>query len=194
MGFAVFIIIVVLIFIILDNININFNYEDPKITAGKNGEIIAADIIKALLYDDDIMLMNIKISYEDKETELDNVIINKRGVFIIEVKNYSGELIGGKDDYEWLKQHKSEGGNIYSKTVKNPIKQVKRQTYILTKYLDYYGIDVWVDGYAFLLNGNAPIKSDFLLYNSKDINYAIHIKRNKKLTNKTVDKIIDLLK
>ena len=35
------------------------------------------------------MLTNIKISFEEREAELDNVVINNRGVFIIEVKNYN---------------------------------------------------------------------------------------------------------
>lgn len=53
-------------------------------------------------------------------------------------------------------------GNTFEKNVKNPIKQVKRQTYILAKYLEYYGPRVWVEGYAFLVNGNSPVNSSYI--------------------------------
>ena len=35
------------------------------------------------------MLTNIKIPFEERDAELDNVVLNNRGVFIIEVKNYN---------------------------------------------------------------------------------------------------------
>ena len=54
--------------------------------------------------------------------------------------------MGGEDDYEWKKYHTSEAGNTYVKSVKNPIRQVRRQAGILAEYLKYYGVRVWVSG------------------------------------------------
>lgn len=62
------------------------------------------------------------------------MVINRYGVFIIEVKNYKGELVGNGDDYEWKKYKTTGAGNTYEKTVKNPIRQVKRQIHMPNCY------------------------------------------------------------
>ncbi len=112
----------------------------PEKQAGRYGEKVATALIKEVLRDGDILLNNIPVSVDGSRTELDNVIINSYGIFIIEVKNYSGKLHGEEDDKEWLKIKITPGGNTYSKIVKNPIGQVKRQEYILSKYLKQHGI------------------------------------------------------
>ena len=149
-------------------------YEPPERLAGRCGEEIASNVIRKVLRDGDCLFTNVEISYEDKRTELDNVVVNKYGVFIIEVKNYNGRLVGSEDDYEWQKYHTTDAGNTYVKTVKNPIKQVKRQIHILARFLDYYGEKVWVSGYAILLQGNSPVDSEYILSSLGDIDKAIH--------------------
>ena len=133
------------------------------------------------------------IEYDGKPAELDNVVVNKYGVFIIEVKNYSGFIVGGEDDYEWKKYKTTDAGNTYVKTVKNPIRQVKRQIYILARYLEYYGSRVWVHGYAILLHGNSPVRSEYVLTSKADIDHAIHTVDRRMLDTKTVDRIVELL-
>ena len=148
--------------------------ETPEKRAGRLGERFASRIISEVLKDGDILLTNIEISAEGKQTELDNVVINKNGIFIIETKNYNGYLSGDEESSEWIQTKTSHGGNIYQKTVKNPIKQVKRQIYILSHYLKHYGIDVWIEGYVFLVEMNSPIDSLYVLASRRDIDVAIH--------------------
>lgn len=185
------------LFIVSNNNYLDMQESEPDETsmarAGRRGERKAEEIIKQILYEDDILLTNICISYGEREAELDNVIINNRGVFVIEVKNYSGTLIGGEDDYEWKKYKISKGGNIYEKQVRNPIKQVKRQVYILSQFMKYYGINVWIDGYVMLLNRNSPIQSDLILESLEEIDRAIHKKSRNSLNKKTVAAIKELL-
>lgn len=133
------------------------------------------------------------VSYDGKNAELDNVIVNKYGVFIIEVKYYKGRLYGAEDDYEWQKYKDDGYGNTFEKNVKNPIKQVKRQTYILAKYLEYYGPRVWVEGYAFLVNGNSPVNSSYMLESLDDIDKAIHTFGKNRLNVQTIESIKKLL-
>ena len=102
--------------------------------AGRRGEEAATDRIRSVLREGDFLFTNVSVSFEGKPAELDNVIVNSYGVFIIEVKYYSGWLSGAEEDYEWTKVHVSRGGNPYVKTVNNPIKQVRRETYILANY------------------------------------------------------------
>lgn len=188
LGIAVFSVLILILWVLWDK-----GYESPRVRAGKEGEKEATEIIKRVLRENDILLTNVRIQYKEKETELDNVIINNRGVFIIEVKNYSGILIGGENDYEWTKYKVSRGGNTYEKQVRNPIKQVKRQVYILSRFLKYYGINVWIDGYVLLLNRNGPVDSSLILESYEQINEAIHKRQQKAMNKKTVLAIKELL-
>lgn len=168
-------------------------FEPPEKRAGRRGEAIAADAIRQVLRDDDYLLTNVRISIPEKETELDNVVVNRYGVFIIEVKNYRGELVGNEDDYEWKKYKTTDAGNTYEKTVKNPIRQVKRQRHILAQHLKYYGVDVWVKGYVILLHRNSPVESELVLDGLADIDRALHTPDRTRLDKKNVEKIVELL-
>ena len=168
--------------------------EIPVRQAGKEGELAAQEIIREVLRENDILLSNICISYEGKETELDNVVITDKGVFIIEVKNYSGKLIGKEEDFEWKKYTLSAGGNVNEKNVKNPINQVKRQVYILSHYLKSQGIDIWVEGYALLLENNSPVHGEYVLESRKEIGTAIHRQGRNHLSKKTMGEVRTLLK
>lgn len=161
--------------------------------AGRQGEKFASEMIKSVLREGDHYFTNVTISFDNRPTELDNVIVNPYGVFIIEVKNYEGYLVGSADDYEWKKIRTTPAGNTYVKVVKNPIKQVRRQIYLLAHYLDAYGTRVWVEGYALLLHENSPVESAYILSNVQDIDKAIHTPGRNRRSQSAMDSIIHLL-
>lgn len=179
--------IIVLVAAVIQIFWLGINIEDPVERAGRRGEEIATDIISRVLTDDDILLTNVRISFEGSRSEVDNLIINSHGVFIIEAKNYVGELVGGLDDYEWKKYKTTPGGDIYCKTVKNPIKQVKRQIYILSHILRQHKLDVWVDGYVILLERNSPVDDNMILESLSDIDKAIHGLGSNRLSDREID-------
>lgn len=187
-------IVIVIIVVIAKNTDFpSITIEPASRHAGRRGETAATNAIKSVLRDGDVLFTNVDISYEDKPAELDNVIVNSYGVFIIEVKNYTGLLVGNEDDYEWMKYKTTDAGNTYEKTVKNPIKQVKRQVYVLAKYLEYYGSRVWVEGYALLIQGNSPVRSTCVLSSISDIDKAIHTPVRNRLSKQQVESIVKLL-
>ena len=141
---------------------------------GKRGEEAVTRAIKTILHEDDRLLRNVSIEYDGKSAELDILIVNKYGVFIIEVKNYFGELFGNEDDFEWIKNKVTPAGMTYQQSVKNPIKQVRRQIYILSQLFKSNGIRVWIEGYVFFIEGNSPIESRYILKTQADIDIAIH--------------------
>lgn len=161
--------------------------------AGEEGEQEAWKLVQSVLRPNDRLLRNVAISYEDRRTELDLVVVNENGVFIIEVKNYKGILSGREDDFEWEKISQSRGGNFYSKQVKNPIRQVKRQIYLLAHYLQYYGERVWVEGYVILLHNQSPVRSEKILHNTLELDQRLHTAGREKLSRKRVQAICDLL-
>ncbi len=152
--------------------------ETEQRRAGKIGELNGISFIKSALKKDDYLFSNVTVIHDNREAELDNVIVNKHGVFIIEVKNYSGELYGLEDDYEWDKINTTAYGNSYCKKVKNPIIQVKRQVYILAKYLKYNGIEVCVEGYVLLMNFNSPTDDETIIYDKENLYNLIHPHHN----------------
>lgn len=124
------ILIAVLIIIVVTNIGNNSSgnnkkphtyepwvIEAPEKRAGRRGEHIATEIIKGVLREGDYLFTNISVSYDGKRTELDNVVVNKYGVFIFEVKNYNGQLYGNEDDYNWEKYKDDGYGNTFVKEV-----------------------------------------------------------------------------
>ncbi len=168
--------------------------EDGKERAGKEGEILAGKIIHQYLNDQDIILNNVEITVHGKETELDYVVINRNGVFIFEVKNYSGELEGNEDDEYWSKYKISSGNNEYVKEVRNPIKQVKREIYLLKELLHIYGVYLWIDGYVLFVNMNSPIESDCTINDESEIDIILHTKGRQNLNKKQIEKIVNILK
>ena len=169
------------------------NIEDPVERAGRRGEEVAEDIITNVLRYDDILLTNVELSYDGKRTEADIIVINKNGVFIIEVKNYVGELVGDIDDSEWKKYKTTPGGDVYVKTVRNPIKQVKRQIYIVSSILKERRIKVWVEGYMMLMENNSPVDDKMILRNIHEIDSAIHGTTEQIISKKEIDKIVSIL-
>ncbi|MBQ6392462.1 MAG: NERD domain-containing protein [Eubacterium sp.] len=168
-------------------------WESPEKRAGRIGEKLITNLIQDVLTNDDFLLTNVPITINEQETELDNLIINSRGIFIIEVKNYRGTLYGSEDDYEWTKIKVTEAGNTYQSTVKNPIKQVKRQVYLLSQYLKEQGIHLWIDGYVFLVGDNSPVKSPYVLHSRNEIDLAIHEGSDKKINGVTKKRLVRLL-
>ena len=146
-------------------------------------------MISAVARENDRTFTNVSVEYNGRPAELDNLIVNENGVFIIEVKYYSGVLYGNEDDYEWSKYHVSSGGNTYYKTVKNPIKQVKREIYILARFLESRGFPVWVEGRAMIFGADSPVFSRYILSNGYDIDRFIHTAGKQKLSKDKVDSI-----
>ena len=183
-----FIALLVFIASVLGRIRIDFHQRQID-AAGRRGENIVTDMICRVLRQDDLLFTNVFIEADGKKTELDNIIVNRQGIYIIEAKNYSGRLEGTEEDREWTKYHESSGGNIYVKSVRNPIPQVKRQVYILSTYLKEAGIQDWIDGYIVLVEGNSPVKSQYILESLDDVDRAIHPRIKNKVSSITIQKI-----
>lgn len=186
----IFFVIILFIFLLLSL----SNDEDQKRIAGKEGELQAKKILNHYLNENDLLLNNLNISIHGRNTELDYVVINNNGVFIFEVKNFSGQLVGNEDDQYWNKYKISRGNKEYIKEVRNPIKQLKREIYLLKEYLKYYGVDLWIEGYVLFVNMNSPVESEYTVNDKSEIDDILHLRRNQVLTKNQIEKIISILK
>ena len=192
MQIIVIIFFVIILFIIL-LLSLS-NGEDQKRIAGKEGELQAKKILNHYLNENDLLLNNVNISIHGRNTELDYVVINNNGIFIFEVKNFSGKLVGNEDDQYWNKYKISRGNKEYIKEIRNPIKQLKREIYLLKEYLKYYGIDLWINGYVLFVNMNSPIDSDYTINNERELNSILHTRGGQTLNKKQIEKIVNILK
>jgi hypothetical protein len=78
---------------------------------------------------------NLMLGTGDQSTQLDNLLITSKAVYVIEVKNYAGRVYGGQYQDQWYQtirydnKRRGKGGRTYTKThvAKNaffsPIKQ-----------------------------------------------------------------------
>lgn len=192
MQIIVIIFFVIILFIIL-LLSLS-NGEDQKRIAGKEGELQAKKILNHYLNENDLLLNNVNISIHGRNTELDYVVINNNGVFIFEVKNFSGKLVGNEDDQYWNKYKISRGNKEYIKEIRNPIKQLKREIYLLKEYLKYYGVDLWIEGYVLFVNMNSPVESEYTVNDKSEIDDILHLRRNQVLTKNQIEKIMSILK
>lgn len=186
----IFFVIILFIFLLLSL----SSDEDQKRIAGKEGELQAKKILNHYLNENDLLLNNVNISIHGRNTELDYVVINNNGIFIFEVKNFSGKLVGNEDDQYWNKYKISRGNKEYIKEIRNHIKQLKREIYLLKEYLKYYGVDLWIEGYVLFVNMNSPVESEYTVNDKSEIDDILHLRRNQVLTKNQIEKIISILK
>ncbi len=87
-------------------------------TYGENLTIFDLELLKVKGYNGNI-LHNLYIPYNNgKTSEIDILFITKKGIFVIESKNYSGWIYGSEKDQYWTVCDKRDRWKLY-----NPIKQ-----------------------------------------------------------------------
>lgn len=69
---------------------------------------------------------------EGKSSQIDHLVINRTGIFVIETKNYSGRIYGQEDQREWTQV--LQYGKVKNKFY-NPIMQNKTHIYALSKVI-----------------------------------------------------------
>ena len=78
------------------------------------------------------VINNLMIVNEGKSSQIDHILINQSGVFVIETKNYAGRIYGQEEQKEWTQVFN------YGKTKNkfyNPIMQNKTHIYALSKLI-----------------------------------------------------------
>lgn len=153
------------------------------VSRGNKGEDRVINTLKKIKVNH--WLMN-NFTYVNETSELshqiDHILIHPHGVFVIETKNYYGQIISNTGDSFWLKITKGETTKI-----SNPLKQNKSHTSIVRKLLnkEYEVISVVV-----FVKNNAPYMDDENVINLKDLLLFIDSYPYKKLlTDEDIKKI-----
>lgn len=205
-GLIIFALALVVVFVIIlikqsadEKQGTNQSFDEQEIKrAGTHGEIVFRHKIRDVLDSDDVLLNNVEVEVEDESenerTEIDSLIINKNGIFIVEVKNYNGRLYGDAEDYEWKKYKTTKGGQVFVKTVRNPIKQVNRHIFVLSRFLRENNLKIWIKGYVYFVNDNSPVEDERVISDEYELEEIIHQNQGKTYDEKTIQKAVRLLK
>lgn len=81
-------------------------------------------------------LCNCYVPKEDGTTsEIDVLMITQAGIFVFEMKNYSGWIFGSQDDYQWTQVFPNKRKERFY----NPLKQNATHVLTLQRYLQGFG-------------------------------------------------------
>ncbi len=121
-------------------------------------------------------------------------------MFIVEVKNQRGIIIGNGESKYLTKIKKSKSGNEYKKKMDNPIKQINTHIYKLSKILRNSGVNLWIDGIVLFSNKDSIVKIDsdsVLIIQSENCDELISFikkRKNNVLSKSNIEKIVDIIK
>lgn len=99
-------------------------------TRGKRGEKKVGRIIGKTSKKQQYVINNLILVVDGKSSQIDHIVINPRGIFVIETKNYSGQIYGSESQHEWTQV--LAYGNVKNQLY-NPLKQNATHVYKVKK-------------------------------------------------------------
>lgn len=143
--------------LIIDN-----NSDMSKKSRGDKGEKAVIKLLKKEKNYHKVINDAIFITEKSEMThQIDHILIHPHGVFVIETKNYYGEIISNTGDSFWLKIVRGETSKI-----SNPLIQNKSHTKIIKKIV---GKEIEVIPVVVFVKNNAPFMGDDNVINLKDL-------------------------
>lgn len=121
---------------------------------GKLGERKVKRIIGKTIENKQYIINNLILKNDQKTSQIDHVVINQRGVFVIETKNYSGKVYGAEKQQEWTQV--LAYGHIKNKLY-NPLKQNATHVYNIKRIIGNFPIHSIV---VFVQNNTNNIEAD----------------------------------
>ena len=140
---------------------------------GSSGErIIYRTLVDQIHVPENQILRNVYIpTPEGKTSEIDILVVSKKGIFVFECKNYAGNIYGDAKRHKWIQYLGKKKSYFY-----NPFMQNRTHAKNLKKYLEKYGDIPVIPMVTTIARGKWKVKNygpeDYLLgYNShlKDI-------------------------
>lgn len=129
---------------------------------GKLGETIVAHKLSKLP-DDYHVFNDVYLQNDSRSCQIDHVVISPYGIFVIETKNYKGDIFGSDKAEEWTQ---NIWGNRYS--FRNPIKQNRGHIHALMKLFNLQE-SYFVSIVAFTTRSDLYVDSDSAVLYTSDI-------------------------
>lgn len=177
-----------------------YNQYDERKRYGDKGEKQATRTLERYLPAGYTVIHNIIVTVDGSEREIDNVVVGRTGIFVIEVKSLKGVVKGDCNEYNWIQRKVDDYGIEHTKATRNPVKQVSSQVWYLKQYLKYNNINIWINKAVYFTEPktryhitNVTEDCPVFTYKTTDklIDYILSGDAN--LSDNTVNKIINLL-
>ena len=148
------------------------------------------------------VLSNLRLTYNHESNETDDIIVGPTGIFVIEVKNHNGYIVGNEQDYEFTQYKVGRKGGRYSKKIYSPVKQVNKQVFILSQILKSNGMNHWINSIVLFTNPKVKlnikstrVKVMKLKFGNKNnlINYIEEQVPKRKLREKECESIVEII-
>lgn len=108
-----------------------YDYRSPE-EKGAEGEAFVSNVIGGTVFGEQYLINDIIITYNGKSSQIDHILINTNGIYVIETKNYAGYIYGSEEDMYW-----TQVINQYTKNrFYNPVKQNATHVYNLKRLLN----------------------------------------------------------
>jgi len=128
--------------------------------AGADGEDSTLSILSTLP-DSYTILNQCMLPNKDSKSghiELDFIVVGPNGVFVIEVKNNNSRIVGSEEENKWEIHKVGRKGTPYTSSMRNPIKQIKGQIWVLNNFAKERGHRIWIEGIVFFSNPNCNLE------------------------------------
>ena len=136
---------------------------------GKRGEVIVKEMLRNLQRPGEFILSDVILSGGNTTHQIDHIFISKKGIFVIEVKNYSGLIYGEEYQKEWTQVL---GRGIREKFY-NPIKQNATHVRVLNDVLDYGNFDI--NNIVIFVNGNLKKRIIIVFLHQTHLGFSIEV-------------------
>ena len=120
---------------------------------------------------------------DGRTTEIDQIVVNSNGVFVIETKNYAGKVYGDDSCSEWTQV--LAGGKLTHKHY-NPVKQNGTHVYMLKNALD---LPIHINDCVVMVRGNIKNISSDRVFSLFGVRKFLRTKRYPGLSESDVEMI-----
>lgn len=110
---------VLLLFFIAVSLIKQINRKKRRNALGRDGENEVTKAISNLSGRKFFILNDILLKHNEKTSQIDHIVISKKGIFVIETKNYSGTIIASKDKKYWLQVLKGNEHSFFNPLFQN---------------------------------------------------------------------------
>lgn len=109
------------------------------IRAGQRGESEVSKHLAEQLDHDYYLYNDLTVRSGFRRAQIDHLVVCRKGIFVIETKNWRGRIVGDEEERSWL-QYRSEADP--PRPISNPVMQNRRHVVVLESFLRSGGAPV----------------------------------------------------
>lgn len=156
--------------------------------SGKQGERAVSRRLGETLEDEKYVFNDYRFKVGEQTVQIDHIVVNQNGIFVIETKNYSGTIYGDDEQREWTQI--LGYGNVVNKFY-SPVKQNASHIYHLRSFLPK---DIGIKSVVIFVQGNIEhIKSGSVIA-LNEIRYCLKSDWGNPLNSLQIERVVKLLK